>query len=36
MVSVFNENMTKDKVIASPKDVVLDGVIVSIQKGLII
>lgn len=35
MVKVFNEKMTKENVIASPKDEVLKGVIISIDKGLL-
>ena len=35
MVSVFNEVLTKASVVESPRDVILDGVIISIEKGLL-
>jgi hypothetical protein len=34
MVQIFNEKMTKEQIVQSPKDCVLDGVITSIEKGL--
>ena len=33
MVEVFNTKMTKDQVVASPRDEVLTGVIIGIEKG---
>lgn len=35
MVSEYSETMDKSKVVASPKDEVLDGVVVRIQKGFL-
>ena len=35
MVKVFNESIDKSKVVESPKDQILDGVIVKIEKGLL-
>jgi len=35
MVKVFNDKLTKKDIVASPKDVKLDGVILSIDKGLL-
>lgn len=35
MVSEFNKTMTKDSVIASPKDEILNGVVLKIEKGLL-
>ena len=35
MVKMFNEKMTKENVVASPKDEILNGVIIGIEKGLL-
>lgn len=35
MITEFKENMTKESVIASPKDEVLPGVVLKIEKGLL-
>lgn len=34
-METFNEDMTKDKIVASPQDQVLEGMIVVIEKGLL-
>lgn len=35
MVKVFNDKLTKESIVQSPKDVKLDGVITGIEKGLL-
>ena len=35
MVEIFNTEMKKEQVVASPKDEILNGVIIQIEKGLL-
>ena len=35
MITIFNEVMTKEQVVASPKDEILNGIIIKIEKGLL-
>lgn len=35
MVTVFNEVLTKESIVESPADVVLEGIIIKIEKGLL-